>query len=62
MNKEGYLVVSIKSQRSSLGLCLHSNFNQDGDKPELEIGEEIEVKVHQQNKQGGFYELIFIPK
>ena len=62
LNKDGYLVVSVKSSRSTLGLCIHSNFNSDGDKPELDIGEEIEVKVHNHNKKGGFYELIYIPK
>ena len=27
LNKEGYLVVSVKSSRSTLGLCIHSNLN-----------------------------------
>jgi len=63
LNKVGYMIVSVKTNRATLGVCLNSNFNQDQDKADgLEIGEEIEVKAGQWNKAGGFYELTRIVK
>jgi ribosomal protein S1 len=62
INKEGYLVVSLKSQRQTLGLCFYQNFNQDAEKPEFEVGQEIEAIVRAQNEKNGFYELFLAPK
>ena len=60
LNKEGYLVVSLKSNRSVLGVCLNNNFNQDAVKESFEIGEEIEVKANKKN--GHFFELVIVKK
>ena len=46
LNKDGYLIVSFKNQRKSLGICLTSNFNQDQESStDFQIGEEIDVIV-----------------
>lgn len=58
LSKDEYFVVSFKSQRHVLGLCLASNFNQDAEATGLQIGDELEVLVHQWNEQGRFFELI----
>ena len=60
LNKESYLIVSIKSNRSKIGFCMLTNFNSDQtSNPHvgLQIGEEIEVEVVTKNSMG-FYELV----
>jgi len=62
LNKDGYLVVSLKASRAALGVCLNNNFNQDQDsQTNFEIGEEIEVIAIKKSK-GGFFELIHVEK
>ena len=46
LNKDQYLIVSMKSSRKTLGICMANNFNNDSLSPEsLSIGDEIEVLV-----------------
>ena len=46
LNKDQYLIVSMKSSRKTLGICMTNNFNNDSLSPEsLSIGDEIEVLV-----------------
>lgn len=35
LNKDGYLIVSLKSNRSILGICLTGNFNHDAENQDL---------------------------
>lgn len=60
LNKETYLIVSIKSDRSKICLCIMSNFNKDdatNPSQTLQIGDEIDVKVVGKN-ENGLYELV----
>jgi len=64
LNKDAYLIVSIKSDRSKICLCIMSNFNQDdatNPSQGLQIGDEIDVKVVGKN-ESGLYELVPIVK
>ena len=46
LNKDQYLIVSMKSSRKTLGICMANNFNNDSLSPEsFSIGDEIEVLV-----------------
>lgn len=57
LNKEAYLVVSLKSSRQTIGLLLNSNFNQDQEARETyQIGESIEVVAVKQTN--GVWELV----
>jgi len=61
LNKEGYLVVSLKSSRQTIGLLLNSNFNQDQEARETyQIGESIEVVAVKQTN--GVWELVKVQK
>ena len=63
LNKESYLILSIKSNRSKIGFCTFSNFNSDqasNPHSHLQIGDELEVEVVKKNSHG-FYELIPAP-
>jgi ribosomal protein S1 len=60
--KDDYLIVSFKNSRATLGICLAKNFNQDSDSQDIQIGDEVEAQVNKLNKEGGFYELIQVPK
>ena len=60
LNKETYLIASIKSDRSKICLCIMSNFNKDdatNPSQSLQIGDEIDVKVVGKN-ESGLYELV----
>jgi ribosomal protein S1 len=62
LNKDGYIVVSLKSCRTTLGICLNNNFNQDQESlSAFEIGEQIEVIAVKKSK-GGFFELVKVDK
>ena len=62
LNKESYLIVSIKTNRARIGFCMLSNFNSDQDSnshSHIQIGDEIEVEVVKKNTHG-FYELVHV--
>jgi hypothetical protein len=47
LNKEGYLVVTLKNNRSVVGVCIPHNFNQDSEVKNYQIGEELEGVVEE---------------
>jgi len=53
LNKDSYLIASIKNSRKSIGVCMMNNFNMDNiNLDNSNIGDEIEVKVVANNEQG----------
>lgn len=61
LNKESFVIVSLKSDKSKIGFCILQNFNRDDiDDKNPQIGDELEVKVT--GKRNGIIEFIPAPK
>ena len=52
LNKDNYLIVSIKNNRKKFGVCILQNFNQDNEVSQPIIGDEIEVQVVGSTEEG----------
>ena len=60
LNKDNYLITTLKNDRSKICLCVMSNFNRDDAKnpgQDLQIGDEVEVKVVGKSELG-LYNLV----
>ena len=60
LNKDSYLICSLKNNRMKFGICIVQNFNMDDHVDQAQIGEEIEVKVLSYSHK--LYQLIPSPK
>ena len=53
LNKDSYLIASLKNNRKSIGICMMNNFNMDDlNLDNSNIGDEIEVQVVANSEQG----------